>query len=90
MFATKVLLEVLKEQGIIDSIKPDRTFTSPVQTEMPAELKNYSGLYGTVGATTEINIQNGAFTLPAMLGGLIAEQNYMYTGDGFSPARMEA
>lgn len=83
MFASKVLLEVLKEQGIIDNIKPDRTFSVPVQTEMPAELKDYSGLYGTVGATTEINIQDGAFTLPAMLGGLIAEQKYVYTGDGY-------
>ncbi|MCK6073534.1 serine hydrolase domain-containing protein [Paenibacillus silvae] len=83
MFATKVLLEVLKEQGIIDNIKPDRTFSAPVQTKMPAELNDYSGLYGTVGATTEINIQNGAFTLPAMLGGLVAEQSYVYTGDGY-------
>ncbi|PYE50380.1 hypothetical protein HUB98_01130 [Paenibacillus barcinonensis] len=36
-----------------------RTFFAPVQTEMPAELKDYSGLYGNVGATMEINIQNG-------------------------------
>ncbi|WP_342555942.1 serine hydrolase domain-containing protein [Paenibacillus sp. FSL R7-0652] len=83
MFAAKVLLEVLKEQGIIDSIKPDRTFSAPVQTKMPAEMKNYSGLYGTVGAVTKIDIQNGVFTLPAMLGGLIAEQPYVYTGDGY-------
>ncbi|MDT0122790.1 serine hydrolase domain-containing protein [Paenibacillus sp. RRE4] len=83
MFATKVLLEVLKEQGIIDNIKPDRTFSAPVQTKMPAELKEYSGLYGNVGSTTEIDIQNEAFTLPAMLGGLIAEQKYVYTGDGY-------
>lgn len=82
MFASNVLLEVLEDQGIIDEIKPDQTFTSPVKVTMPTELTAYSGLYGTVGETLNIDIQNGEFKLPALQGGIIPEQSYVYTGDG--------
>ncbi|WP_440119389.1 serine hydrolase domain-containing protein [Paenibacillus sp. QZ-Y1] len=82
MFASKVLLEVLEDQGIIDEVKPDQTFSSPVKVKMPTELSAYSGLYGTVGATLDIKIKDGEVKLPALLGGLIPEQNYVYTGDG--------
>ncbi|CAI6043790.1 Putative D-alanyl-D-alanine carboxypeptidase [Paenibacillus sp. JJ-100] len=83
MFASKVLLELLNEQGVIDHIKPDKTFSTPVKKAMPAELENYSGLYGMVGTTLEINIQDGAFTLPGLLGGIIPEQQYVFTGDDY-------
>ncbi|MBT2770970.1 beta-lactamase family protein [Halomonas sp. ISL-60] len=82
MFASKVLLEVLEEQGIIDEIKADQTFSPPVKVKMPTELTAYSGLYGTVGTTLDIEIKNGEIALPAMQGGLIPEQNYVYTGEG--------
>ncbi|PQP81361.1 serine hydrolase [Paenibacillus sp. PCH8] len=82
MFASKVLLEVLEEQGIIDEVKPDQTFTPPVKVKMPTELNAYSGLYGTVGETLNIAIKNGEMELPALLSGLIPEQNYVYTGEG--------
>lgn len=49
---------------------------------MPAELKSYSGLYGTVGATTAITVKDGELDLPALEGGLIPAQKYIYTGNG--------
>ncbi|QOS79119.1 beta-lactamase family protein [Paenibacillus sp. JNUCC31] len=82
MFASKVLLEVLEDQGIIEEIKPDQTFSAPVKVKMPAELTAYSGLYGTVGTTLNIDIKNSEFKLPALQGGLIPEQKYVYTGEG--------
>ncbi|KOY17930.1 serine hydrolase domain-containing protein [Paenibacillus xylanivorans] len=82
MFASKVLLEVLEDQGIIDEIEPDQTFSPPVQVKMPTDLTAYSGLYGTVGTTLNIEVKNGEIALPAMQGGLIPEQNYVYTGEG--------
>ncbi|MFJ2043633.1 serine hydrolase domain-containing protein [Paenibacillus taichungensis] len=82
MFATKVLLEVLQDQGIIDEIEPEQTFSQPVKTTMPSELTAYSGHYGTVGSTLDIEVKNGEIALPAMQGGLIPEQNYVYTGEG--------
>ncbi|WP_339261068.1 serine hydrolase domain-containing protein [Paenibacillus sp. FSL R5-0713] len=81
MFASKVLLEVLADQGIIDKVKPDQTFSSPEKVKMPTELSTYSGLYGTVGETLDIKIKDSEFTLPALLGGIVPEQNYVYTGD---------
>ncbi|MDK8189633.1 serine hydrolase domain-containing protein [Paenibacillus sp. UMB7766-LJ446] len=82
MFASKVLLEVLEDQGIIDEIAPDQTFTPPVKVKMPTDLAAYSGLYGTVGTTLDIEVKDGEITLPAMQGGLIPGQNYVYTGEG--------
>lgn len=82
MFASKVLLEVLEDQGIIDEIEPDQTFTPPVKVKMPTDLTAYSGLYGTVGTTLDIEVKDGEITLPAMQGGLIPGQNYVYTGEG--------
>ncbi|HBU82788.1 MAG TPA: serine hydrolase [Paenibacillus sp.] len=82
MFASKVLLEVLEDQGIIEKIKPDQTFSAPVKVKMPTELTAYSGLYGTVGTTLNIDIKNSEFKLPALQGGLIPEQGYVYTGEG--------
>ncbi|MEK4514767.1 serine hydrolase domain-containing protein [Paenibacillus sp. FSL H8-0122] len=82
IFATNVLLAYLKDTGKIKKILPDATFTPPVKAAMPAELGAYSGLYGTVGATTTIAIKDGALDLPALEGGLIPAQKYIYTGKG--------
>ncbi|WP_336760028.1 serine hydrolase domain-containing protein [Paenibacillus sp. USHLN196] len=81
MFASKVLLDVLEDQGIIDDVQPDQTFSPPVKVKMPTKLNAYSGLYGTVGATLDITIKDGEIKLPALMGGIIPEQNYVYTGD---------
>ncbi|WP_379143678.1 hypothetical protein [Paenibacillus sp. sgz500992] len=48
---------------------------------MPDSLKAYSGLYGTVGSTLSITVENGEINLPGMMNGLIPEQTYLYTGD---------
>ncbi|MEO2213293.1 serine hydrolase domain-containing protein [Paenibacillus amylolyticus] len=81
MFASKVLLDVLEDQGIIDDVQPDQKFSPPVKVKMPTELNSYSGLYGTVGETLDIAIKDGEMQLPALLGGIIPEQNYVYTGN---------
>ncbi|MGF9696870.1 serine hydrolase domain-containing protein [Paenibacillus sp. MABNR03] len=82
MFASKVLLEVLEDQGIIEEIQPDQKFSTPDKVKMPTELTAYSGLYGTVGTTLDIDIKNSEIKLPALQGGLIPEQTYVYTGEG--------
>ncbi len=82
IFASNVLLAYLEEQGKIKSIQPDVTFNPPVKAEMPAELLNYAGYYGTVGGTTTIQIVDGMIDLAPLLGGIIPPQQYVYTGDG--------
>lgn len=81
IFASNILQEVLKEKGIIKDITPPKTATPPVKVDMPADMAANSGLYGTVGATIHVNIQNGEFELPGLMGGMIPAQKYVYTGN---------
>lgn len=81
-FAAGVLLEYLHEKGLIDEIQPDPTFETPVKVEMPKELQAYSGLYGMVGETMKVDIQQGQMELAVQMGGLIPAQTYVYTGNG--------
>ncbi|KJD46447.1 serine hydrolase domain-containing protein [Paenibacillus terrae] len=81
IFASNVLFEVLKDKGIIKDIIPDKTFEPPVKVEMTSDLLSYSGLYGSVGTTINVEIKNGEFDLPA-LEGFVPAQKYVYTGDG--------
>ncbi|MEK5318346.1 serine hydrolase domain-containing protein [Paenibacillus sp. FSL L8-0644] len=82
IFASNILLEVLKDKGIIKDILPEKTFEPPVKVEMPSELLSYSGLYGSVGTTINVEIKNGEFDLPAFLDGFVPAQKYVYIGNG--------
>ncbi|ASA21583.1 serine hydrolase domain-containing protein [Paenibacillus donghaensis] len=82
VFASNVLLEYLQDKGKIQKILPDRTFEPSVKVNMPAEQLAYSGLYGTVGTTIDVEIKNGEMKLPALVGGIIPPQTYVYTGKG--------
>ncbi|MNW40764.1 D-alanyl-D-alanine-carboxypeptidase/endopeptidase AmpH precursor [compost metagenome] len=82
IFASNILLEVLKDKGIIKDIIPEKTFEPPVKVEMPSDLLSYSGLYGSVGTTINVEIKNGEFELPAFLDGFVPAQKYVYTGNG--------
>ncbi|MEJ8302853.1 serine hydrolase domain-containing protein [Saccharibacillus sacchari] len=79
--ATNILLQYLKENGKITNILPEKTFEKPVKQTMPDDLNKYAGLYGTVGETRELAIQNGEIKMPAMMSDLIPAQTYVYTGD---------
>jgi CubicO group peptidase (beta-lactamase class C family) len=81
IFASNVLLEYLKDTGKIKEIQSDKTFEPAIKVEMPAELKSYTGAYGTVGATAHIEVKDGEVTLPGLIGGFIPPQKYVYTGN---------
>ncbi|MCE3201107.1 serine hydrolase domain-containing protein [Paenibacillus sonchi] len=82
VFASNVLLEYLQDNGKIKEIVPDRTFEPSVKVSMPAEQLAYSGLYGAVGTTMNVEMKNGEMKLPALEGGIIPPQTYVYTGNG--------
>ncbi|OBR67604.1 serine hydrolase [Paenibacillus oryzae] len=79
--ASNILLAYLKGSGEIKDIRPDKTFEAPVKKEMPDHFKAYSGLYRKVGSTLSLTVKDGEINLPAMKGGLIPEQTYVYIGD---------
>jgi len=79
---TDILLEYLKQTGKITNILPEQTFQKPVKQTMPASMDKYSGLYGTVGETRTVKIENGEIKMPALMSDMIPAQAYAYTGDG--------
>ncbi|MGG4439545.1 serine hydrolase domain-containing protein [Brevibacillus fortis] len=82
MLATNVLLEYVRAKGIIKETLPETTFAAPLKVDMPSDLTAYSGLYGTVGKTVNLEIKNGEIDLPALANGLLPPQKYVYTGNG--------
>ncbi|MFW5436775.1 serine hydrolase domain-containing protein [Paenibacillus apiarius] len=82
IFASNVLLEYTKAKGIIKELLPEKTFEPPLKVDMPSDLLAYSGLYGTVGKTVNLEVKNGEIDLPALVGGAIPPQKYVYTGNG--------
>ncbi len=80
--ATNILLQYLKQEGTIPAVLPEPTFEKPVKQQMPEDMSKYAGLYGMVGETRELKIQNGKIDMPAMMSDLIPAQAYVYTGKG--------
>ncbi|MDP4109106.1 MAG: serine hydrolase domain-containing protein [Bacillota bacterium] len=81
ILATKILLEALKQKGVIKDINYVKTFNPPVKAEMPQELKQYAGLYGATGATVNITMENSELKISFPAGSGLPEQIYLYTGD---------
>ncbi|OAB32189.1 serine hydrolase, partial [Paenibacillus glacialis] len=81
IFASNVLLEYIRVKGIIKELLPDKTFEPPLKVDMPSDLLAYSGLYGNVGKTVNLEFKNGEIDLPA-LSGSIPPQKYVYIGKG--------
>ncbi|MBN3525075.1 serine hydrolase domain-containing protein [Paenibacillus apiarius] len=82
ILASNVLLEYARTKGIIKELLPEKTFEPPLKVDMPSDLLAYSGLYGTVGKTVNLEVKNGEIDLPALVSGLIPPQKYVYTGNG--------
>ncbi|MCQ4087517.1 serine hydrolase [Saccharibacillus sp. JS10] len=80
--ATNILLQYMQQNGTISAVLPEPKFNKPVKQKMPEEMKQYEGLYGTVGSTSQIDIQNDEIKMPALMSDMIPAQSYLYTGDG--------
>ncbi|MEA4988495.1 MAG: serine hydrolase domain-containing protein [Anaerovorax sp.] len=84
IFASNILLKVLKDKGVIEEIKPNQTFTTPVSAEVPKELLKYSGVYGegtVFGRTYGIEFEKDSFTIPEGLDGMIPAEKFIYIGN---------
>ncbi|WP_018753568.1 serine hydrolase domain-containing protein [Paenibacillus sanguinis] len=80
--ASNIMLAYLQETGRIAEVLPQPTLEAPVKVDMPSELREFSGLYGTVGSTLKVSVGDGEIAMPELLDGMIPGQNYVYTGDG--------
>ncbi|GBF75546.1 serine hydrolase [Paenibacillus sp. 598K] len=82
IFTNNVLLDYLQYKDIIQDTPQQATFKPAAKVDLPAGMRAYEGLYGMVGETVHIEMKNSEIRLPVLLGGLIPEQTYSYTGDG--------
>ncbi|QHQ60773.1 serine hydrolase [Anaerocolumna sedimenticola] len=83
VMAQEILLAALKAKGDIDEIIPDVTYTKPVKSEMPENLRQYAGIYGSYGGTYKVTISNdGILTFNTLTTPAVPAQKFIYTGDG--------
>ena len=85
IFASNMLLNLLKDKKIIDEIKPDIMPKAPVATEIPEEMMKYQGGYGEGSAlqrSYDIVFDKDRFTIPEGFDGMIPEARYIYNGNG--------
>jgi len=79
----EILLKALLEKGTIDTINPDKTFSQPVQTQVPEALLKYQGIYGQRSSLIQAKIdKNGTLTLTDIITPGATAQKFIYTGDG--------
>jgi CubicO group peptidase (beta-lactamase class C family) len=82
-FAQEILLAALKETGSIKEIKPYGTFDKPINETMPADLKQYEGLYAYYGSIMKIVIdEKGFLTQSDVYSPASGSRRYNYGGNG--------
>ncbi|MDR5586341.1 serine hydrolase domain-containing protein [Clostridium aquiflavi] len=84
VLACNMLLDALKEKGIIQEIKSDKSFDKPTKTLIDDDIKKYEGTYGASGQIINVKMnENGTMTVSNT--SLLAKaQNteYIYNGNG--------
>ncbi len=83
LLGTEILLQGLKEKGVIKEIKPVKSFGKPVKTAIPDNVMKHAGFYGSMGQQTEIILnKDGELTLKSPTSGDIPGLKYVYTANG--------
>lgn len=84
LIARELLLGALEEKQIIAERKPEKSFGTPVQANMPQEIMHFAGNYGARDrAIWKLNIkEDGQLTLSSVTAPNSQEQLYVYTSDG--------
>nr|WP_256719054.1 serine hydrolase domain-containing protein [Paenibacillus odorifer] len=83
LLANEILLQALKEKGIIAEIKPEKSYGVPVKADMPESMLQYSGIYGTYIGTFNIDInEGGVMSITSEQPSDNPVQIYEYSADG--------
>ncbi|WNS44229.1 serine hydrolase domain-containing protein [Paenibacillus sp. MMS20-IR301] len=83
LLATEILLQALKEKGVIAEFKPEKSYGAPVKADMPESLLQYSGIYGATGTTMNIDIaEDGGMSITPEHSSENPVQFYQYSADG--------
>lgn len=83
LLANEILLQALKEKGIIAEIKPEKSYGVPVKADMPQSMLQYSGIYGAYIGTFNIDInEGGVMSITSEQPSDNPVQIYEYSADG--------
>ncbi|MGL4344680.1 MAG: serine hydrolase domain-containing protein [Cellulosilyticaceae bacterium] len=83
MVATTLLMERLKENGVIKEEKPVPNFGVPKQVALTKDVMAYAGNYGTMGAVLKIEmIQEGKMNLSFVGNPDLGVQSFVHIGKG--------
>ncbi|MGO4789338.1 serine hydrolase domain-containing protein [Paenibacillus sp. 2KB_20] len=83
LLANEILLQALKEKGTITEFKPEKSYGKPVKADMPESMLEYSGIYGSSRATTNIDIsEGGIMSITSEQSPVNPTEIYYYSADG--------
>ncbi|REK74509.1 class A beta-lactamase-related serine hydrolase [Paenibacillus paeoniae] len=82
LLANEILLQALKEKGIIAEFKTEKSYGVPVKADMPKSMLQYSGIYGSSNATMKIHIMEGGNMSVTSEQTNNHSQSYKYSEDG--------
>ncbi|GFP76570.1 serine hydrolase domain-containing protein [Clostridium fungisolvens] len=85
VMAQDILLAALKEKGVINEIKPDKTFPVSEKATVPAEIKKLEGMYllSSGFLDTKVDTENGTLSLSYPQMPQYGTQTFNYTKDGY-------
>lgn len=83
LLASEILLHALKEKGVIQEFKPEKSFGKPVKAEMPVDTADYSGYYGATNVQYKAEISSeGELSITVPSATETPALKYVYTSDG--------
>ena len=86
-FASEILLEALKLEGYIEDIKVEGVNIPAIASEMPKEVKEFSGFYASITMIQKIDISSDGLltrTIPSIPE--LPPQEFVYTQEGIFAA----
>lgn len=79
----EMLLTALKEKGIINKIKEDKSFFKPIAAAIPENLKEYEGIYGTSQGLLRVNFDDDDNLVISHIGNTsFLPEKFTYTTEG--------
>lgn len=83
VLAQEILLETLKEEGIIEQIQGEDNYKTDKKALLPKEFNKYAGVYMSEEMLEISFTEDGNLKLLTLDREHPMEQEYVYTGDGF-------
>ncbi|GFN34100.1 serine hydrolase domain-containing protein [Paenibacillus xylaniclasticus] len=83
LLASDMLLQALQEKGAIDQIKGEKSHGKPVKAEIPAQLLDESGMYGSTNSLIKVDItKDGIMSITTPQAPEYPAEKYTYSEDG--------